>query len=92
MWDYLIAWLISFGLAFSMANTDGPAGLFSRFRDLVQKRFPSGWIYHGIECPICIGFWVSLPVAILMGGSVAMWLSSAGFIAAVMSLSPDSIE
>jgi hypothetical protein len=91
--DYLIAWVITFGLAFSMALTDGPFGYFKKFRKKVRVKYGvDHWISIGVGCPICLSFYLGLFVSLSLGGGVAMWLSAFGFVNVVTSLSPDSDE
>lgn len=94
MWlDTVLAWLITFGISFSMAVTDGPMGLFKANRRFFNRKFGSGhWLAIGVGCPICLSLYAGALVAFLMGGSCAMWLSSFGFVAAVTSLSPPDAE
>lgn len=94
MWlDCVLAWLITFGLSFSMAVTDGPFGLFKKNRKYFSQKYGSNhWISIGVGCPICLSLYIGLAVMFLMGGSVAMWLSSFGFVCAVTSLSPPDSE
>lgn len=91
IFNYVVAWLITFGLAFSMALTDGPGGYFKKFRRTVRTKYGADhWIAIGVGCPICLSFYLGLLVSMSLGGGVAMWLSSFGFVNVVTSLSPDS--
>lgn len=93
MFDYLLSWLITFGLSFSMALTDGPLSLFKRSRKYVRQRFGvDHWMSIGVGCPICLSFYLGLIVSLGLGGGVAMWLSAFGFVSVVTSLSPDSAD
>jgi hypothetical protein len=94
MWlDTVLAWLITFGISFSMAVTDGPLGLFKANRRFFSRKFGSGhWLAIGVGCPICLSLYAGIPITFFMGGSYAMWLSSFGFVAAVTSLSPPDAE
>ena len=93
MFEYLVCWLITFGFAFSMALTDGPWGLFKRNRQFFKLRLPKDhWIVIGVQCPICLSFYIGLIATLSLGGGASMWLSSFGFVAVVTSLSPDSPE
>ena len=90
IFDYVLAWLMTFGIAFSVAITKGPVGLFELFREYVRLKFSeSEWIVDGVNCPICLSFWVSAVLTLALGGGVTMWLSSFGFTCLVVSLSPD---
>ena len=87
--ELIVAWLISFGLAFMTALTDGPFGLFDKVRTKIESTKCPGWIRTGISCPVCVGFWISAGVAVSMHGGILMWLSSFGFICVVTSVSPE---
>jgi len=94
MWlDYTLAWMITFGVSFSMAVTDGPMGIFRKNRRFFTDKFGSShWLAIGVKCPICLSLYVGLAVMFAMGGSVAMWLSSFGFVSVVTCLSPPDPE
>lgn len=93
----LTAAVITFGLAFSVALTEGPFGLFKRFRQKLKSKTDREWIRNGAECPICMSFWIGVPVAFGVGwffGSglfetVILWLFSFGFTSVITSISPE---
>lgn len=88
--NYLVCWLATFGFSFSIAVTHGPLGLFKLLRERTKKRFGEGhWVTIGVGCSICLSFWVAIPLTIASGGGILMWASSAGFVCAVVSISPD---
>ena len=88
--DYVICWLITLAFSFSFAVTSGPFGLFEKVRYAVVTRFEKeSWQYDGITCPICLSFYIAIPVTLYLGGGVLMWLSAAGFVTLVMALAPD---
>jgi hypothetical protein len=88
--EYLICWLATFGLSFSAALTHGPFELFKTIREKSKRRFgEKHWIATGLQCPVCMSFWIGIPVTIALSGDVVMWLSSLGFTCAITSLSPD---
>jgi len=89
IFDYVLAWLITYGFSFSFAVTKGPYGLFEFYREDVKSRDLPDWIKSGFECPICLSFWLGFVVMLGLGGGVTMWLSSFGFTCFVVSLSPD---
>lgn len=90
VFEYVTAWLMAFGLSFSMAVTDGPFGWYAKLRKKIEAKYgENSWQATGVGCPICISFWVSAPIAFFMGGGVSMWLSCFGFVTVVMALSPD---
>jgi predicted Co/Zn/Cd cation transporter (cation efflux family) len=86
------ACLIVFGISFAAAVTDGPFGIFDLIRTKIELRTKRQWIRSGISCPICIAFWVSMPISIALNGGWVMWLAAVGFVCVVISLSPDGSE
>lgn len=61
---YLLAVLAAYRIAHMIALEDGPADVFA----LIRSKFPQeeSWIGRGVNCPLCIGFWSSLAVAMLL--------------------------
>jgi hypothetical protein len=90
MLEYILCCLITHGLAFSMAVTHGPFGLFHSLRTWSARRFGTAhWIAIGFGCPICVSFWLSFAVSISLGGGIVMALAAFGFVNVITSLSPD---
>lgn len=90
IFDYVLAWLITFGISWSMANADGPFALFARFRKRVEIKYGEhSWQTSGVNCPICVSLYAAIPVAFLMDGGVSMWLSCSGFVTVITSVSPE---
>lgn len=88
--DYLLCWLTTLAFAFSFAVTPGPFALFERFRDSVELRYgKDSWQKEGVVCPICLSFYIAIPVTLCVGGGALMWLSAVGFVTVVMALAPD---
>lgn len=88
--SYLLCWLITVAFAFSFAITPGPFAAFERVRDKVIMRFgETSWQAEGVKCPICLSFYIAVPVTLFIGGGVLMWLSAVGFVTVVMVLAPD---
>lgn len=56
----LICSLAVYRVARMLAKEDGPWNLFQRFRN--QHTTQGDWFAVGIRCPLCIGFWLALPV------------------------------
>lgn len=57
----VISALAAYRVARMIAMEDGPFDVFSRFRSKFDKPrgTPRNWIERGVECPLCVGFWVS---------------------------------
>lgn len=57
---------------------DGPFDWFTQGRDYVLGRFgKDSWVYAGVTCPLCVGFWFALIVS-LSAGHFWWWLPMAG--------------
>jgi len=85
--------LITFGLSFSFAVTEGPGAAFSRVRRFVQNKWGmTSWQGQGIECPICCSFYAGILTAYLLGVGFSGWLCAVGFVNVVMALSPPDPE
>lgn len=81
--------LITFGLSFSFAVTDGPGAVFVKARKLVKSVYGAeSWQGHGIECPICCSFYAGILPAYFLGVGYSGWLSAVGFVTVVLALSP----
>lgn len=66
-----LAMLATYRAARMLAQEDGPFDLFSSLRDWAGQR---NWIGRGLHCPLCIGFWIALPAALLCEPPTLMWL------------------
>jgi hypothetical protein len=66
----LLAALAAYRLARMMAWEDGPFDAFSRLRGRVDPAQRT-WVGRGLNCPLCVGFWVS-PVMLTI--SYVEWL------------------
>jgi hypothetical protein len=90
MFDYIITAVITFGLAFSFAVTDGPLGMFDKIKKQVTSRYPEGtWQNTGIGCQICCGWWIGMPVAYFMETGICGWLFAFGMLNIITSVSPE---
>lgn len=61
----VLAILASYRVSRMLAVEEGPLGLFDAVRvrlDPAQKT----WLGRGVNCPLCIGFYVSLGVVVLL--------------------------
>lgn len=95
--NMIMCWLAVFAASATLSSLDGPFGLAEKLRSSLRKH-PEKWVRNGIECAICVSFWVAPFIA---GGLFTprttieifqLWLSSVGFVAAVAWLSPPAEE
>jgi hypothetical protein len=72
---FIIASFAVYRVSRMLADEDGPFDLFARFRGVVDPDQRT-WVGRGLACPLCIGVWVALIVAILLGvyGLYNPWL------------------
>lgn len=45
-----------FRLSYMVSNEDGPGDIFSKLREWVGQ---SNWVGRGLNCFLCVSFWVS---------------------------------
>lgn len=74
-------------LATDIAWMSGPFHVFDYIRGWVIQRFGiHSWITEGFNCPICLSFWLAIPVLFTHG--FAWWLGVAGAAAFLARKSP----
>lgn len=59
-----VAVLANYRIARMLASEDGPFDLFSRLNAWVGGG--KNWVGRGLSCPLCVGFWLALPIALLV--------------------------
>jgi hypothetical protein len=57
-----LAILATYRVARMLALEEGPFALFDRWRNLFLN---DTWVGRGVRCPLCIGFWLALPAALV---------------------------
>ncbi len=62
---FAIAAFAVYRLARMLADEDGPFDLLSRLRSSIDPDQHT-WVGRGLNCPLCVGFWLALPTAILV--------------------------
>lgn len=63
---FIVTALAVYGVAYSVTQLDGPFDLFVRLRGWGINR--NDWFGHGLQCPICLSFWIGLLVAVTIHG------------------------
>ncbi len=96
--DFAVFWFAVFGVSYTLSHLHGPFGWCLALRRFVmqKQKNPHHWLSAGIECPICVSFWVAIilypllrPVGVFsLQEYAACVLSSGGVAAAVMVLAP----
>lgn len=80
--EILLAILATYRVARMLAMEEGPLGIFAKFREHIDPQ-QTTWIGRGINCPLCIGFYVAIVIAILLPFAtwselILQWLGIAG--------------
>lgn len=86
--SFVLLILAVYRLAYMISQEEGPFGIFERLRiaggaySFGEDGRPQGWIGRGLTCPLCVGFWLSGLVVILVLPSgwftLVYWLAVAG--------------
>lgn len=66
-------------IAFSIARLDGPFDVFTQLRGRLDPNQRT-WLGRGLNCPICLSFWVGAVGALLIGALWLEWLAACGAI------------
>jgi len=72
----ILAILAVYRVAHMIAKEDGPFDVLSWIRGKVDPE-QKAWIGRGLNCVVCLSFWLSL-VVFALGGSWLEWLAVAG--------------
>lgn len=76
---FVVALLGVYRLSHMIAMEDGPFDVFALARDSVGQ---ASWVGRGLHCPLCISFWLSLPMSWVIVPDVDAlaftWLGLAG--------------
>jgi len=60
----LLASLITYRMARMLAWEEGPFSVFVKFRGRFDPDQRT-WLGRGLNCPLCVGFWLALPITAL---------------------------
>lgn len=78
---FVIATLATYRLAKALSEEEGPFGLFLAWRGALDPDQKT-WLGRGVNCILCVGFWVALPIAVLITADLWMmplvWWGLAG--------------
>ena len=62
---FIVAALATFRLSYAISEEEGPFGLFRGFRGAIDPDQKT-WLGRGVNCIMCVGFWMALPFAVLI--------------------------
>ena len=82
---FIVAALATYRLSMMLTEEEGPFSIFTRLRGRLDPDQKT-WLGRGVNCIMCVAFWVALPVAVWLGivGAVdpyltpLVWLGLAG--------------
>jgi hypothetical protein len=83
MLETILAILATYRVARMLTTEDGPFDLFAKLRERIDPRQET-WVGRGINCPLCVGFWVSFAVSLVflpwssLASLLLNWLGVAG--------------
>lgn len=73
-WAFLLAVLAAYRISRIIVLEDGPLDVFARVRGRIDPAQKT-WVGRGLACVICVSFWVSLIIALIIGASWLEWLA-----------------
>lgn len=62
----VVATFVVYRISRMIALEEGPFEVFTTIRTILYNTKYPEWIRRGIICPLCIGWWIALPIAILV--------------------------
>lgn len=62
---FIIAALATHRLAYALSEEEGPLGIFRSWRGALDPD-QTTWLGRGVNCIMCVGWWVALPIAVLI--------------------------
>lgn len=67
MMSLLLVALATYRLSYALVAENGPANVFMRWRSFVYSKVGHDhWFYDGVTCVLCLSFWLSWLVAMLL--------------------------
>lgn len=78
-WLFLLATLAAYRVSYAIAREEGPIGMFAFVRGRIDPNQKT-WLGRGLNCVLCVSFWVTLIIALLLGATWLEWLAMAGAI------------
>lgn len=83
----LLATVATYRVAYMVSMEVGPFAAFAHLRGWVDDTWGAqSWQADGINCPLCISFWLALPVAIAISALGAVWLVWLGIAGLVLGI------
>lgn len=71
----LLAIAATYRMAYMVSMEAGPFAAFAHLRGWVDDTWGAqSWQADGINCPLCISFWLALPAAFAISAPDVVWL------------------
>lgn len=81
--ELIIKALAVYRLAHMLALETGPLALFERGRAWASDRWRIAWVMEGVQCPLCLSFWLGLLAAALPWSGLIAYACTALALSAV---------
>lgn len=62
----ILATLATFRLSYMIVLEEGPFAVFIRWRTYIYRNCANTWIERGFNCPLCVSFWISWLMCLLI--------------------------
>jgi len=63
VFEFALAAMLCYRISFALAIEDGPFDLFAKLQNAFSQK---SWIGRGLNCPLCISWWLAIPAALLL--------------------------
>lgn len=75
----VIGAIAAYRVSYLITREEGPLGVFALLRERIDPHQKT-WVGRGLNCVLCVSFWATLAVSIIIGVSWLEWLAMAGLI------------
>ena len=69
--------LATYRIALMFSTEEGAFGIFDKVRERFDPKQET-WLGRGLNCPLCIGFWIALVFALFLPNPLLSWFAVAG--------------
>lgn len=80
LWQFALVTLAVYRVSRMITMEDGPLDVFARMRGKIDPNQKT-WIGRGLNCILCVSFWIALVSALIVSATWIEWLAIAGVIA-----------
>lgn len=75
----IVLTLAAYRVTHMIVREEGPGGVFEKIRGKIDPNQKT-WIGRGLNCPLCVSFWITGLFSLLTGATWIEWLACAGAI------------